>query len=67
MAAMVPWILVLLASACLVLIVAELWELVVIALGAVELVHRRANATDAGNRVLLKSSLTPAVSVIAVP
>ena len=67
MAAMVPWILVLLASACLVLIVADLWELVVIALGAVELVHRRANATDAGNRVLLKSSLTPAVSVIAVP
>ena len=67
MAAMVPWILVLLASACLVLIVAELWELVVITLGAVELVHRRASASDAGNRVLLKSSLTPAVSVIAVP
>ena len=67
MAGMVPWILVLLASACLVLLVAELWELVVIALGAVELVHRRANATDAGNRILLKSSLTPAVSVIAVP
>jgi hypothetical protein len=67
MPALVPWIMVLLVSACLVLIAAELWELLVLTLGAVEVVHRRASATDAGNRVLLKSSLTPAVSVIASP
>ena len=65
--AMVPWILVLLVTVCLVLMAAELWELLVLTLGAVEVVRRRASATDAGNRVLLKSSLTPAVSVIAVP
>jgi glycosyltransferase involved in cell wall biosynthesis len=64
---MAPWILALLVAACVVLMAAELWELVVLTLGAVELAGRRANATDAGNRVLLKSSLTPAVSVIAVP
>ena len=67
MPAVVPWILVLLVSACVVLMAAELWELLVLTLGAVDLLRRRASATDAGNRVLLKSTLTAAVSVIAVP
>jgi hypothetical protein len=65
--AAIPWILVLLASVCFVLIAAELWEMLVLTFGAVEIVRRRASATDAGNHVLLKSSLTPPVSVIAVP
>jgi hypothetical protein len=67
MPAMVPWILVLVVLACIVLMAADLWELLVLALGAIEIARRRARSTDAGNRVLLKSSLTPAVSVIAVP